>query len=79
MQQLQTELSLCNNDNERVTIGQEFVEREFRHTWQITPPSDIFCRYFRIIGVGPDYEHGENASTCLHGVGLELYGDVHEE
>ena len=60
-------------------ISQEFAERELRHTWQIDPPSPTFFRFFRIIGSGTNYERHENASNCLHGVGLELYGDVHEE
>ena len=38
-----------------------------------------FMATFEIIGLGPDYERGEDASTRLHGVGLELYRDVHED
>lgn len=53
------------------------VETEFRHTWELTPPPTKFYRYFRIIGAMPlDYD-GEN--FCLHGEGIELFGDVYEE
>ena len=75
----QEDLDDCSTREEEVQVTQELVEREFRHTWEITPPSDVFFRYFRIIGSGTDYERAEDSSDCLHCVGLELYGDVHEE
>lgn len=65
-------------ESEQQQVGQEFADRVRRHTWTIDPPS-TFYRYFRIIGSGTDYERAENASDCLHGVGLELYGDIHED
>jgi hypothetical protein len=51
-----------------------FLEMHHRHTWKLDPPPDKFYRYFRVIGAD---EIGEN--TCLHGDGLELYGEVYEE
>ena len=77
--QWKRDLDQCSSREEKTQFCQEFAERELRHTWEITPPSDIFYRYFRIIGSGNDYERAENSSNCLHGVGLELYGDIHEE
>lgn len=58
------------------------VEQDFRHTWEITPPPSQFYRYFRIVGAGPTtIAPGElnQAGGCLHGEGIELFGDVYEE
>jgi len=73
------DVAACNTIGEKVAVSHEFAERERRHAWQITPSFDVFYRFFRIIGSGSDYERDEEASNCLHGVGLELYGDVHED
>lgn len=70
---------MCSEIEGKVKVTQEFVERERRHTWTITSPSNVFFHYFRIIGSGTDYVRAEGSSDCLHGVGLELHGDVHEE
>jgi hypothetical protein len=51
-----------------------FMELHHRHTWALDPVPDKFYRFFRIIGAD---EIGEG--TCLHGDGLELYGEVYEE
>jgi hypothetical protein len=53
-----------------------YVERKHRHTWSIV--STEFYRYFRFIGLDPGL-HIEGREQCMHGVGLELFGDVHEE
>jgi hypothetical protein len=75
-----SELHECTDNEMKVKISQEFAERERRHAWQIDgPQSQTFFRFFRIIGSGINYERHENSYNCLHGVGLELYGDVHEE
>jgi hypothetical protein len=51
-----------------------YVERKHRHTWSIV--STEFYRYFHFIGLGP--EHIEGRGHCVHIVGLELFGDVHD-
>lgn len=50
------------------------LEQDYRHTWAIKTQPKKFYRYFRIIGAGP-----KDDCECLHGEGLELYGDVFEE
>jgi hypothetical protein len=53
-----------------------YVERKHRHFFEIEHKDEEtegdFYRYFRFTGV-------EESTSCLHGVGLELYGNVHEE
>lgn len=52
-----------------------YVERKHRHLFRIDHSDEtegVFYRYFRFIG-------DEESTSCLHGVGLELYGNVHEE
>jgi len=51
-----------------------FLELHCRHTWTLDPPPDQFYRFFRIMGAS---ELGTD--SCLHGDGLELYGEVYEE
>jgi hypothetical protein len=51
------------------------LEQDHRHTWTLKPPPTQFYRCFRIIGAGASPEDGD---CCLHGEGLELYGDVYE-
>lgn len=75
----QEDMDACSSTEEAVVATQEFVERELRHTWEITSRSDVFHRYFRITGSGTNYERTQDSYTCLHGVGLELYGDIHDD
>jgi hypothetical protein len=35
-------------------------------------PKEFFCQYFHFTGA-------EDSTSCLHGVGLECCGNVHEE
>lgn len=49
-----------------------YVERKHRHWFPIEQENTVFYRYIRFTGC-------EESSSCLHGVGLELYGNVHEE
>lgn len=55
-----------------------FTEQTLRHTWNIELPSPRFFRYFRIIGIGMEDEDFSDA-VCMHAVGLEIFGDIHEE
>jgi hypothetical protein len=70
-----TELFDDNDFSERKVLEMMLthVERKHRHTWSIV--STEFYRYFRFIGLGPDYIEGR--TFCMHAVGLELFG-VHE-
>jgi hypothetical protein len=56
-----------------------YVEQNHRHTWNIDPSPIVFYRFFRLIGIGTDMPEGDDVNRCMHAVGLELYGDVHEE
>ena len=58
-------------EEERAVAMLHFVEKKFRHTWELNPPPTAFYQYFRIIGA--------DIEGCLHGEGLEIYGDVFEE
>lgn len=50
----------------------QILEQDFRHSWKVDCKE--FYRYFRFIGASdPDGE-----DECLHGEGLELFGDVFE-
>jgi hypothetical protein len=73
-----TELCVDEDFSERKTSEMllTYVERKHRHTWSIV--STEFYRYFRFIGLGPE-ANIEGHGYCVHGVGLELFGDVHEE
>ena len=51
----------------------DLVEGECRRTFQLEPAPDGFFKYFRFVSDVEPPEHG-----CLHGVGLELYGQVSE-
>lgn len=68
----------------------DYMERHYRHTWEIdnsalqtssssssssAPNNRQFFRYFRIIGADPPGSGG----SCLHCIGLEIYGKVYEE
>lgn len=50
----------------------DYMERNHRHTWEIDAKG-CFFRYFRIIGASPP-----GTSSCLHAIGIELYGHVSE-
>lgn len=52
------------------------IEQDYRHTWELRPPPTQFYRYFRIIGAGSEDDIRDN---CLHGEGIELFGDVYQE
>ena len=52
------------------------IEQDYRYTWELDPQPTNFYRYFRIIGAGSEHDIRDN---CLHGEGLELFGDVYEE
>ncbi|CAB9501449.1 expressed unknown protein [Seminavis robusta] len=52
------------------------IEQDYRHTWELAPVVTQFYRYFRIIGAGSENDIRDN---CLHGEGLELFGDVYED
>lgn len=67
---------LSSSDEQRSGALLRLIEQDYRHTWELTPPPTQFYRYFRIIGAGSENDVRDN---CLHGEGLELYGDVHEE
>lgn len=54
----------------------KLIEQDYRHTWELRPPPVQFYRYFRIIGAGSENDIRDN---CLHGEGIELFGDVWEE
>lgn len=62
------------SEEEALDAVVSFLELHHRHTWTLDPAPEKFYRYFRVIGAD---EIGEN--TCLHGDGLELYGEVNEE
>jgi hypothetical protein len=72
-----TELFEESNASERETSEMllTYVEDKHRHTWSLV--STEFYRYFRFIGLGPEHIH--RFEQCMHGVGLELFGDVHEK
>ena len=51
--------------------------RRHRRTFALTP-TDNYYRFFRISSAGTEVGVSDGLG-CLHGIGLELYGDVHEE
>ncbi|KAL7542166.1 hypothetical protein ACHAXR_013155 [Thalassiosira sp. AJA248-18] len=53
----------------------DYMERHYRHTWEINNSTGQFFRYFRIIGADVVGDGG----GCIHCIGLEIYGKVHEE
>lgn len=62
------------SEEEALDAVVSYIEQNCRYTWELDPqPTEIY-RCFRIVGA-PDMGDG----TCLHGDGLELYGDVYEE
>lgn len=62
------------SEDEALDAVISFLELHHRHTWELNPPPEQFYRFFRMIGAD---DIGEN--TCLHGDGLELYGEIYEE
>lgn len=75
--QLTKTLSFYNDhvqsDELAANVLLQILEQDFRHTWKVDAKGK-FYRYFRLIGASdPD---GEDA--CLHGEGLELFGEVYE-
>jgi len=54
-----------------------YAERRHRHVFHVLQDgaqhvSPVFYLYIRLTGY-------EDSMSCLHGVGLELFGEVHEE
>lgn len=62
-------------DNLSAEVLLTILEQDYRHTWTLDPPPTKFYRHFRLIGASP--KKGDD--LCLHGEGLEIYGDVYEE
>ncbi|KAL3807585.1 hypothetical protein ACHAXA_000387 [Cyclostephanos tholiformis] len=52
----------------------DYMERHYRHTWEINNSSEQYFRYFRIIGADPV----DGEARSLHFIGLEIYGHVYE-
>lgn len=84
------QLSKCLKEIEgldaKKNVATDWTERHLRHTWELKPVPAKFYRHFRFIGVGGEAfdklceEHDElPESYCMHGVGFEVFGDVHEE
>lgn len=64
------------------TTGEErllYVELKKRHTWRIELDSPMFFKFFRIIGLGLQFADEDDERICIHVVGLELFGDIHED
>jgi hypothetical protein len=68
---------LSENEKSEYLLG--YVEQNHRHTWTIDPTPTVFFRFFRLIGLGEDVHEGDDAKRCMHAVGLELYGEIHED
>ena len=69
----------CNgvtDENEQRAIATDLVEKHARNTWEVSNTHGRWYRHFRILGAG---EEIEGQSTCLHGVGFEIYGTVVKE
>jgi len=65
-----------SNNQQRSEALLRLIEQDYRHTWELTPAPEKFYKYFRIIGAGSVDDIRDN---CLHGEGIELFGDVYEE
>lgn len=80
-QQLSKTLSFYNDHVQDDELSEDILltilEQDYRHVWKLNPPPKTFYRYFRLIGASPEGE--EDEMGCLHGEGLELFGDVYEE
>lgn len=68
------DLLLGANETERRKIHCDYMERHYRDTWEVDNSSGFF-RYFRIIGA----DDPDEVTSCLHCIGLEIYGNVYEE
>ena len=64
------------NVDQKVDVIASFAEKYFRHTWKLTPTPTDFYRYFRILGASPITIDSEK--SCLHGEGLEFFGDLRD-
>jgi BTB/POZ domain len=73
--QLTKTLAFYQNDDLSAEILLTILEQDYRHTWTLDPPPTKFYRHFRLVGASP--QKGDD--LCLHGEGLEIYGDVYEE
>ena len=79
----------CNRVD-RIDAVCDYMEENHRHTWRVDNSSDKFYSYFRFISIEiPEGEVDERAdeedevnyyrNACLHGIGFEVYGSVHED
>ena len=55
----------------------DYLEQNHRHTWKLDSPSADFFTHFRITSVAT-YRSDVREHFCLHGVGLEIWGEVRE-
>lgn len=62
-------------EEEKSEFLTDYEERHHRHIWALDPAPTQFYRFVRIVGVPEDAPEGK---FCLHGAGMELYGDVYE-
>jgi hypothetical protein len=63
------------NNEETNESSLSYEKRKHRHFFEIEHKPEtkgVFYGYFRFTGF-------EESTSCLYGVGLELYGNVHEE
>ena len=62
----------------KTEIMLQYAEQHLRHTWTIEDASKAFYQYVRLIGPDPGHER-EGECACMHCVGMELFGDIHED
>lgn len=67
------------SEKEALDAVVSFLEQHCRHTWRLDPQPTEFYQHFRIIGASEPHTTAPGVDTCLHGDGLELYGEVYEE
>lgn len=63
-----------SNEETRVEALLDYTEQNHRGLWKMDRCE--FYQYFRFIGFGDDDD--DVPFACMHGTGLELYGDIHE-
>jgi len=68
--------SEMTSDAELLEKLKMYAERNHRGYWEVN--SSEFYRFFRFIGYGSD-DYDDIDCWCMHGTGLELYGDVQED
>ena len=62
--------------NDRKDAVCDHMERNQRHTWKIDNTSGKFYTHFRFLSVAI---HDRGRNDCLHCIGFEVYGNVHED